>query len=89
MAIDQPELKTVTVKKYGSGKTRAWLTADARHADALAEALFRSLRVSVQVDYEFFGRVAREAGVPDEVIRQSISTIDFDDEVCLRKEWAS
>lgn len=87
MAIDQPELATVRVKKYGNGKTRAWLTADARHVDALAEALLRSLRVWVDVDHALLRQLALEAGMSEPVIDAVISTIEVDDQLYLSTDW--
>jgi len=75
-------IRRVCVKKYGAGKSYAWISGPDEYAVVAAECLLRSFTTIYIMEDLFRGRM-RERGVPDAVIDEFLRGARVDDEAFL------
>jgi hypothetical protein len=84
MANEKTKRGRVSVRKYGAGKSIARMTGPSEFIAVAEEALARSFTTRAVVLADQFRDLMQQKGVPENVIREFLSSVSIDDESYLR-----
>jgi hypothetical protein len=71
------------VRKYGAGKSDAWMVGPSEYAEVASECLLRSFTTYSYIMEDLFRERMRQRGVPEGVIDEFLRGAEVNDEAFL------